>query len=47
MKKYEAPQIEVTAFEVEDVVTANNNNVFSSINLGQWDWNEKFNVEDF
>lgn len=44
MKKYEAPQIEVTAFEVEDVVTTN---VFSSINLGQWDKNTNFKVEDF
>lgn len=45
MKKYEAPQIEVTVFEVEDVVTTNN--WFSSVNLGQWDLNEKFNVADF
>jgi hypothetical protein len=43
MKKYEAPQIEVTVFEVEDIVTS----VFSSINLGEWDSNIKFNVEDF
>ena len=44
MKKYEAPQIEVTVFEVEDVVTANN--WFSSVNLGEWDTNSNF-TKDF
>ena len=38
MKKYEAPQIEVTVFEVEDVVTVS----FSSFNLGEWDNNKNF-----
>ena len=35
MKEYQAPQIEVTVFEVEDIVTAK----FSSFNLGEWDKN--------
>lgn len=39
MKKYQAPQIEVTAFEVEDIVTANNFSLssFSLENFGGWD----------
>ena len=37
MKKYQAPQIEVTVFEVEDIVTAK----FSSFNLGEWDYFNK------
>lgn len=40
MKKYQAPKIEVTVFEVEDIVTAN---VFDSINLGEWDFLDKTN----
>ena len=38
MKEYQAPQIEVTVFEVEDVVTVS----FSSFNLGEWDNNKNF-----
>lgn len=38
MKKYQAPKIEVTVFEVEDVVTTN---WFSSVNLGEWDYLDK------
>lgn len=39
MKKYQAPQIEVTKFEVEDIVTANTFNFssFSLDNFGGWD----------
>ena len=33
MKEYQAPQMEVVTFEVNDVVTA----IFSSVNLGEWD----------
>ena len=38
MKKYQAPQIEVTVFEVEDVVTT----LFNSVNLGEWDKNSNY-----
>ena len=41
MKKYEAPQIEVTVFEVEDVVTGVFTS-FNSFNLGEWDNNKNF-----
>lgn len=39
MKKYQAPQIEVTKFEVEDIVTANGFSFssFSFDNFGGWD----------
>ena len=38
MKKYQVPQIEVTKFEVEDVVTAVINfSSFSFDNFGGWD----------
>jgi hypothetical protein len=38
MKEYQAPQIEVTVFEVKDIVTID----FSSFNLGEWDKNKNF-----
>jgi hypothetical protein len=40
MKKYQAPQIEVTVFEVEDIVTANGFSFssFSFDNFGGWDY---------
>lgn len=37
MKKYQAPQIEVTKFEVEDIVTAIDFSSFSLNNFGGWD----------
>ena len=38
MKKYQAPQIEVTKFEVEDIVTVDFNfSSFSFNNFGGWD----------
>lgn len=37
MKKYQAPQIEVTVFEVEDIVTGLNIGSFSLDNFGGWD----------
>ena len=36
MKEYQAPQIEVTVFEVEDIVTVNLSS-FSLNNFGGWD----------
>lgn len=34
MKEYQAPQIEVVSFEVNDIITLN---LFDSSNLGEWD----------
>lgn len=40
MKKYQAPQIEVTKFEVEDIVTAIDFSSFSLDNFGGWDYSD-------
>ena len=41
MKKYQAPQIEVTKFEVEDIVTVtidfSSFSLFNTENFGGWD----------
>ena len=40
MKKYQAPKIEVTKFEVEDIVTAidfSSFSLFDKTNFGGWD----------
>lgn len=39
MKEYQAPQIEVTVFEVEDIVTVNLSS-FSLNNFGGWDYSD-------
>ena len=41
MKEYQAPQIEVTVFEVEDIVTTSKFSSFSLDNFGGWDFVEK------
>ncbi len=43
MKEYQAPQMEVVTFEVNDVVTA----TFSSVNLGEWDKNSDYTPLDY
>ena len=41
MKKYQAPQIEVVKFEVEDVITGSLfGSKFDSFNLGEWSKND-------
>lgn len=41
MKKYQAPQIEVVKFEVEDVITSSLfGSKFDSFNLGEWSKND-------
>jgi len=40
MKEYQAPQMEVVTFEVNDVVTVDK--FFDSFNLGEWDKNGSY-----
>ena len=39
MKEYQAPQMEVVTFEVNDIVTVDK---FSSVDLGEWDKNGSY-----
>ena len=43
MKEYQAPQVEVVTFEVNDVVTLDKS-AFDSFNLGEWNDNDKSNI---